>query len=73
MRRILEEEWLQDEFHGELALSEVNSDATSPCPTHPALAKSCLRVRRVSLGVFVISLTIYATGFYFVFLAGWQE
>ena len=40
-----------------------------PCPTDPALAKSCLRVRRVSFGVFIISLTIYATGFYFAFLA----
>jgi hypothetical protein len=44
-----------------------------PCPTDPALAKSCMRVRRVSLGVFIISLTIYATGFYFAFLARWQE
>jgi hypothetical protein len=39
------------------------------CPTDAALAKSCLRVRRVSFGVFIISLTIYATGFYFAFLA----
>jgi hypothetical protein len=40
------------------------------CPTDAALAKSCLQARRVSLGVFIISLTIYATGFYFAFLAG---
>jgi hypothetical protein len=39
------------------------------CPTDHALARSCLRVRRVSLGVFIISLMIYATGFYFAFLA----
>jgi hypothetical protein len=44
-----------------------------PCPTDPALAKSCLRVRRVSLGGFILSLMIYAIGFYFAFLAGWQE
>jgi hypothetical protein len=44
-----------------------------PCPTEAALAESCLRVRRVSLGVFFISLTIYAVGFYFAFLAGRQE
>jgi hypothetical protein len=44
-----------------------------PCPSDAALAKSCLRVRRVSLGVFIISLTIYAIGFYFAFLAGWWE
>ena len=43
-----------------------------PCPTDPALAKSCLRVRRVSFGVFIISLAIYTTGFYFAFLAGRQ-
>jgi hypothetical protein len=43
------------------------------CPTDAALAKSCLRVRRVSLGVFIISLTIYAIGFYFAFLALRQE
>ena len=40
------------------------------CPSDPALARSCLRVRRFSLGVFIISLTIYATGLYFAFLAG---
>ena len=40
------------------------------CPSDPALARSCLHVRRFSLGVFIISLTIYATGFYFAFLAG---
>jgi len=44
-----------------------------PCPSDAALAKSCLRVRRVSLGVFIISLTIYAIGFYFAFLASRQE
>ena len=40
-----------------------------PCPTDPAHAKSCLRLRRLSLGVFIISLTICAIGFYFAFLA----
>jgi hypothetical protein len=40
------------------------------CPAGAALAKSCLQVRRVSLGVFILSLTIYASGFYFAFLAG---
>ena len=44
-----------------------------PGPTNAALARSCLRVRRVSLGVLIISLTIYATGFYFAFLAGRYE
>jgi hypothetical protein len=44
-----------------------------PCPSDPAIAKSCQHVRRVSLGVFIISLMIYATGFYFAFLAGRSE
>ena len=43
------------------------------CPTDPALAKSCLRMRRVSFSVLLISLTIYATGFYFAFLVGRRE
>jgi hypothetical protein len=41
-----------------------------PCPSDAGLARSCLQVRRVSLCVFIVSLTIYATGFCFAFLAG---
>ena len=41
----------------------------TPCPADPAQAKSCRHVRRVSLAVFLVSLAIYATGFYFAFLA----
>ena len=39
------------------------------CPTDPALAKSCLRVRRWSKGIFCVSATLYGIGFYFAFLA----
>jgi hypothetical protein len=38
------------------------------CPSDATLAKSCLRVRRVSLAVLLISVVLYATGFYFAFL-----
>jgi hypothetical protein len=40
----------------------------APCPVDPIAAKSCLRMRRVSLGVFCCSLTLYLIGFYFAFL-----
>lgn len=41
----------------------------APCPADPAKAKSCLRLRRWSLGIFLFSLIMYATGFYFAFIA----
>jgi uncharacterized iron-regulated membrane protein len=41
----------------------------APCPADPNQARSCRRVRRVSLAVFLVSMAIYATGFYFAFLA----
>jgi hypothetical protein len=41
----------------------------APCPIEPAKAISCLRLRRISLGIFYFSLILYAIGFYFAFLA----
>ena len=41
----------------------------APCPVDPVQARSCRRMRRASACVFLISLAIYATGFYFAFLA----
>jgi hypothetical protein len=41
-----------------------------PCPTDPAQARSCRRVRRWSAGVFGCSAALYAIGFYFAFIAG---
>jgi len=40
-----------------------------PCPTDPQKAKSCIRVRRLSAGIFFVSLAIYAVGFFFAFVA----
>lgn len=41
----------------------------APCPIDPIQARSCQRLRRVSLAVFGFSLAIYAIGFYFAFVA----
>jgi hypothetical protein len=41
----------------------------APCPADPAKAKSCARMRRISFGVFLFSLTIYCIGAYFAFVA----
>src|SRR5215471_791357 len=40
-----------------------------PCPTDPQKAKSCIRVRRLSASIFFVSLSIYAVGFFFAFVA----
>ncbi len=41
----------------------------APCPIDPAMAKACDRTRKISLGVFYFSLAMYATGFFFAFIA----
>lgn len=41
----------------------------APCPADPAKAKSCKRLRKISLGIFLFSLAMYATGFFFAFIA----
>jgi len=41
----------------------------APCPVDPNAAKSCKRLRRIGLGIFIFSLAIYATGFFFAFIA----
>ena len=40
----------------------------APCPTDPALAKSCMTLRRIASYIFWISVLIYGTGFTFAFL-----
>ncbi|MBI1363463.1 MAG: hypothetical protein GC134_05720 [Proteobacteria bacterium] len=40
-----------------------------PCPADPAQAKACTRLRRISLGIYLVSLLIYLTGFFFAFIA----
>lgn len=41
----------------------------APCPADPLKAKSCMRLRRISLGIFLFSLFMYSTGLYFAFIA----
>jgi hypothetical protein len=41
----------------------------APCPADLAKANVCQRMRRISLGIFLSSLTLYAIGFYFAFIA----
>jgi len=41
----------------------------APCPVDPVMAKACGRTRKLSLGVFYFSLAMYATGFFFAFIA----
>ena len=41
----------------------------APCPADPRLAAECERARRVSLRVYWVSLAIFATGFFFAFVA----
>ncbi len=40
-----------------------------PCPADPLLAKSCMRMRRFSLWVYIIALILYLVGAFFAFLA----
>jgi len=40
----------------------------APCPADPRLAAACTRTRRISLGVYGLSLAIYAIGVVFAFL-----
>lgn len=39
------------------------------CPVDPFKAKACLRLRKISVIVFCISLTAYLTGIFFTFFA----
>ncbi len=40
----------------------------APCPADPRLAAACTRTRRISLGVYLLSLAIYTVGLVFAFL-----
>lgn len=54
-----------------LTISGVSRYLTrnAPCPADPAKAKACARMRRISFWVFLLSLAMYATGFFFAFIA----
>jgi hypothetical protein len=40
-----------------------------PCPSDPALALACIRARRISFYIYLISVTIFLIGFFFAFIA----
>lgn len=54
-----------------LTISAISRYATrnAPCPMDAAKAKACKRLRRISFGVFCLSLTMYCVGFFFAFIA----
>lgn len=41
----------------------------APCPADPEQAKACANLRRLSRYILIVSVMIYATGFFFAFLA----
>ena len=41
---------------------------TAPCPVDPALRDACLRTRKASLRVYVVSLAFYVVGGWFAFV-----
>ena len=41
----------------------------APCPADPAKARSCKRLRKISLAVFLFSVLMYGVGFFFAFIA----
>ena len=41
----------------------------APCPADPLKAKACARLRRISGVIFYLSLSCYAVGFFFAFVA----
>ena len=54
-----------------LAISGISRYMTrhASCPVDPVEAKACEKLRRISLGVFYFSLTVYTVGFFFAFIA----
>jgi len=43
----------------------------APCPVDPELRQACLRGRRISARVYLLSLAVYATGGWFAFMQPW--
>ena len=41
----------------------------APCPVDPLKRRTCQRARRVGLWIYAVSLCLYATGFFFAFIA----
>jgi len=40
----------------------------APCPADPEAARTCMRLRRISLVIVIFSVTVYLVGFFFAFL-----
>ena len=51
-----------------LSGTSIYRNRSMPCPADPAQAKSCLRLRRWSAGVFCFSALLYVIGFFFAFV-----
>jgi hypothetical protein len=69
--------WLSEHKHPLFAFAglmlvlsgvSVYRNRNAPCPAEPARAKSCLRLRRWSAGIFCLSAVLYMIGFFFAFL-----
>lgn len=41
----------------------------APCPIDPEQAKACARLRKISAWMYWLSVGVYATGFFFAFIA----
>ena len=41
----------------------------APCPTDPELAQACMRLRKFNKIIYILSVILYLTGFFFAFLA----
>jgi hypothetical protein len=41
----------------------------APCPADPVQAAACTRLRRLSLGIYLFSVVVFAVGFFFAFVA----
>lgn len=40
-----------------------------PCPADPAQARACMRLRRISLGIYMFAVIVYLVGAFFAFAA----
>jgi hypothetical protein len=43
----------------------------APCPTDPALRDACMRTRKVSFAVYLVSVAFYLIGGWFAFFQPW--
>ena len=41
----------------------------APCPADPAKAAACMRLRKFSNAILVLSIVVYGVGFFFAFIA----